>query len=418
MNPDPNKEKEEEEYFDVEYNLILAGDSKVGKTAMIKRFTYAIFRDEIKSTIELAKDDKIIKLDNGLKCKLILYEANNSTFLLDFFKEINLNEETKKKRFGILLTYDVTNGNSFSNIDNWIEDIKKINIGNKTYLSSNNWIPFLIGNKWDKESYRVVSTEDGEAKAKKIGAEFYECSAKADYQIEETFLSIGNILNKTSLGEIEDINRKFLGASHKPKKKEVEEGKGKIYKILLVGASSSGKTSLLSRYIENTFTSMTASTTGLDYMVKKYKINGFPFTVHFLDTAGQERFSSITKNLFQSVQGIMILYDITDLSSFADVPNWIKSIKETAPENVVLSLIGSKLDLEEQRAISTQIGMKKAEEYKIPFYECSAKECINVGRIFTEIVNRVHETNRAIVPITHTVLISSYHEEKKRGFKC
>ena len=112
------------------------------------------------------------------------------------------------------------------------------------------------------------------------------------------------------------------------------------------------------------------------------------------DTAGQERFRNVTKSYFQSSHGLLVVYDITDKESFEKINFWMKNIKENAPENAKLILVGNKCDLANERQVSYEEGEKKASNYNIKFFESSAKDGTNVKEFFFYLANEIYQDDK------------------------
>ena len=167
-----------------------------------------------------------------------------------------------------------------------------------------------------------------------------------------------------------------------------------VYKVLLLGDSSVGKTCFLLRYCDKSFQEAHLSTIGLDYRLKSMTLqNDKKIKLQIWYTAGQDRFRAITKNYYKGANGIILIYDVTNKQSYENVKNWLTQIKEEANPNVIIYLAGNKIDVEEdQRVITTEDGQKIADEYKLPFKETSAKNGINVNEIFQELVEKIDET--------------------------
>ena len=166
------------------------------------------------------------------------------------------------------------------------------------------------------------------------------------------------------------------------------------YKILILGDSKVGKSCFLTRYADKTYQEDYLSTIGMDYKIKNYELeNGDIIKLYIWDTAGQDRFRSITSNYYKGADGIILIYDITKQETFNNVRNWITSIKEEAPAKVVLILVGNKVDDEKNRAVPQSEGEKIADEYNLPFLECSAKSDINVTETFDVLVKKIVEIN-------------------------
>ena len=166
-----------------------------------------------------------------------------------------------------------------------------------------------------------------------------------------------------------------------------------IYKILLLGDWSVGKTCFLMRYTENTFTEIHLSTIGIDYKLKNVTLeNGDQIKVQIWDTAGQERYKSITKSYIKGANGIILIYDVTSRKSFEGIQNWVKQIKDQAPSKMCITLVANKIDAKE-RVVTTEEGTKLGTEIDYPFYEVSAKDGINVNECFDNLIKMIYSNN-------------------------
>ena len=138
------------------------------------------------------------------------------------------------------------------------------------------------------------------------------------------------------------------------------EQKEFLYKILLLGDAAVGKTCFLMQYTENTFQEIHMSTIGLDYKLKNVQLDENKiYKLQIWDTAGQDRFRSITKNYYKGAHGIILLYDVTEKKTFENVRNWIKQIKEEVNDNVCIILVGNKID----KFIEEKVTQEEGEEY-------------------------------------------------------
>ena len=185
-----------------------------------------------------------------------------------------------------------------------------------------------------------------------------------------------------------------------------------VYKVLLLGDACTDKSLFLLRYTDKTFQDIHMATISLDYRLKTMKLKkGKNIKLQIWDTAGQDRFRAITKDYYKGSHGIILLYDVTNLQSFENIKSWINQIREEASPNVVIYLVGSKIDLEEERKVTKKDGEKLAEEFGLPFLEASGKSGINVNEVFDDIVERIDDAYGNPSKITTKI-----HKAKKKGF--
>ena len=164
--------------------------------------------------------------------------------------------------------------------------------------------------------------------------------------------------------------------------------------IMTLGISSVGKTSFILRFTENSFQNLFYSTVGIDCKAKIIEIKNIKYKLLFYDTAGQERFKSLAPNLIKKAHGIIIMYDITNKSSFDSIPEILKDIKEEKGNDFPMILIGNKIDLEQDREIKKEQGKDLASKNGIEFFEISNKEGINIQEAGFAIVNKILEKRK------------------------
>ena len=144
------------------------------------------------------------------------------------------------------------------------------------------------------------------------------------------------------------------------------------FKILTIGESGVGKTCVLRRFVENKFLKNHLATIGIDFKTKTLNINNQEIKLKIWDTAGQERFRNITTQYYKGADGIVLVYDVTDESSYEKIRDWMEQIlSNTQQEEIGLVLLGNKCDME-PRSVTEEMGKKMAEELKIEYYETSA----------------------------------------------
>ena len=155
-----------------------------------------------------------------------------------------------------------------------------------------------------------------------------------------------------------------------------------LFKVLLLGDSDVGKSSLILRYTEETFNSKLVNSIGVDFKMKKKEIDGKIIKVQIWDTAGHERFRSITYSYYRGANAIIIVFDLSDKKSFISITEWLKQIEKHAKENVFKFLVGNKSDLIDERKVTYEEAKQYADEHDLPYIETSAKEGININELF------------------------------------
>lgn len=155
-----------------------------------------------------------------------------------------------------------------------------------------------------------------------------------------------------------------------------------LFKLLLIGDSGVGKTSVLFRFSEDAFNTTFISTIGIDFKIRTIEMDGKRIKLQIWDTAGQERFRTITTAYYRGAMGIILVYDVTDTKTFENIKNWIRNIEENASADVEKILLGNKCEVEEKRQVSKEKGECLAVEHGIKFLETSAKTGTNVEEAF------------------------------------
>jgi Ras-related protein Rab-5C len=164
------------------------------------------------------------------------------------------------------------------------------------------------------------------------------------------------------------------------------------FKLVLLGESAVGKSSVVHRFVKNTFDNMRESTIGAAFLTQSVTLPEIDATVKFeiWDTAGQERYKSLAPMYYRNAHAALCVYDITNSSSFQKAQNWIKELKKQAPEGIVICLVGNKADLEDERqvdahAVTAYVEELNAEGIRVFTAECSAKSGDGVLEIFTNV---------------------------------
>lgn len=173
-----------------------------------------------------------------------------------------------------------------------------------------------------------------------------------------------------------------------------------LFKLLLIGDSGVGKSCLLLRFADDTYTESYISTIGVDFKIRTIDIDGKTIKLQIWDTAGQERFRTITSSYYRGAHGIIVVYDTTDLESFNNVKQWLHEIDRYASDNVNKLLVGNKSDLVGKRVVSYEQAMDFADSLGIEFIETSAKNATNVEKAFLMMASQIKNRYKPVTAAT------------------
>ena len=166
-------------------------------------------------------------------------------------------------------------------------------------------------------------------------------------------------------------------------------------KIITLGDTGVGKTNFILRFIDDKFLLNHFSTFGIDYKFKNVELeNGNKIRFKIYDTAGQERFKSISHSYIKKANGILLMYEISSQESFNNIERWMETIKENSENKMIIVLIGTKCDLTVERVISKEKVEELAQKYGIHFFETSSKDNINIQEAFYDIAEQIIEKNK------------------------
>ena len=167
---------------------------------------------------------------------------------------------------------------------------------------------------------------------------------------------------------------------------KVEPTTQETVKLLMLGDSGVGKSSLMIRFTNSTFSQQMMGTTGIDMRMKKMCIGERWVQIQIWDTAGQERFHSISRTYYRGAHGIILTYDVGDRTSFANLPNWLEDIRKNTAMVCIL-LVGNKIDV--PAVVGEEEGRSLAEKNNIPFILTSAKNDQNVQDAFLNLIETI-----------------------------
>ncbi|XP_063722828.1 ras-related protein Rab-6A-like [Symsagittifera roscoffensis] len=175
------------------------------------------------------------------------------------------------------------------------------------------------------------------------------------------------------------------------------------FKLVFLGEQSVGKTSIITRFMYDTFDNTYQATIGIDFLSKTMYLEDRTVRLQLWDTAGQERFRSLIPSYIRDSSVAIVVYDITNDASFKQVPKWIEDVRAERGTDVIIMLVGNKTDLADKREVSTEEGEKKANEMGVMFIETSAKAGYNVKQLFRRVA--------AALPGMETQTTKDMHED-------
>ncbi|XP_064946419.1 ras-related protein RABC2a [Musa acuminata AAA Group] len=196
------------------------------------------------------------------------------------------------------------------------------------------------------------------------------------------------------------------------------------FKILLIGDSGVGKSSLLVSFISNHLADDLSPTIGVDFKIKHLAVGDEKLKLTIWDTAGQERFRTLTSSYYRGSQGIILVYDVTKRETFTNLADvWVKEVElYSTNRNCVKVLVGNKVDKEADRMVTREEGISFANEYGCLFIECSAKTRANVEKCFEELALKIMEVpilvEEGSVPVKRNILKQKQEQHAHQGGCC
>merc|ERR1712093_609036 len=176
-----------------------------------------------------------------------------------------------------------------------------------------------------------------------------------------------------------------------------------LFKIVIVGDSGCGKSSLLVRFTDGNYSDVYISTIGVDFKFRQLRLNGKNIKLQIWDTAGQERFRNITASFYRGAHGIVLVYDVTNKNSFDNINSWLEDIARhhgygSSSSSLVnkpsIILVGNKCDMP-KKVVSTETAQRFAEKNGLQFIEASAKDSSNVETAFVNLVSEILQQTEA-----------------------
>lgn len=195
-----------------------------------------------------------------------------------------------------------------------------------------------------------------------------------------------------------------------------DSSKAREVKVVLLGDTGVGKSSLVLRFVTNNFRPYSESTIGASFMSKMIVVNDTPIKYQIWDTAGQEKYHSLAPMYYRGAAAAIVVYDITRKQSLATLKNWVKELKQLGPDNIVIAIAGNKSDLEEKREVPSAQAKAYADEIGAVFIETSAKEDTNVSDLFINISKQLPTATTETNALPE--IVDPYGGGKKKGNCC
>ena len=198
------------------------------------------------------------------------------------------------------------------------------------------------------------------------------------------------------------------------------------YKLIFLGDQSVGKSCILNRFMNDTFTEEYQATIGLDFQSKNVQIDNQDIHLLLYDTAGQEKFRSLIPMYTRDANIILLVYDVTSKETFVHLNDWLRDLTNVKKEEVIFAVVGNKIDLDDKREVNKDEGIKLAQEKKCIFEEVSAKTAENFSelfykQLFDEIVNKFKpgvNGNDNEINDEDKIKIDDNTNKKQEGKKC
>ena len=289
----------------------------------------------------------------------------------------------------------------------------------------------LVQNKSDEDSSRKIKTIEIQNFLQEYNILYsIEISLKTQNNVKELLLKINSAIN----GKNNNLPMNIMSESTE-RKNNLINNKNSL-SFVLIGDTTVGKTSFLTRYFKNTFTEIFLSTMGLDKDTKIVKIYEDNYRITLWDTAGQERFCDLPKKYYQNADGILLLFDVCSRKTFENVSYWINDVKDKSNKKIggngqesemSLFLIGNKIDLiieqenkekeEKDEIVTKEEAEKLAKSLGMKYFEISCKYNINIPEVMSRmILESIMKTNH--VNNNNIKLSGKKHKKKKKKGKC
>lgn len=194
------------------------------------------------------------------------------------------------------------------------------------------------------------------------------------------------------------------------------------YKLVFLGEQAVGKTSIITRFMYDTFDTNYQATIGIDFLSKTLYMEDRTVRLQLWDTAGQERFRSLIPSYIRDSSAAVVVYDVTSHLSFQNTEKWIQDVRAERGKDVTIALVGNKTDMDERRQVTVEEGIAKAKEFDVMFMETSAKNGSNIRQLFKELAMSLPGMDQSSTRNTpldvHLAPVAAGEEDKKGICRC
>ncbi len=175
-----------------------------------------------------------------------------------------------------------------------------------------------------------------------------------------------------------------------------------LFKLIIIGDSGIGKSSLLNRFADNIYTDSYISTIGVDFKIRTLEVDGKIVKLQIWDTAGHELYRTITSSYYRGAHGIMLVFDITNPDTFQNLTLWLKEVENYAKDDVRKILVGTKSDLADKRKVAYADAVEYAKSHGMEYVETSAKTALNVELAFIDLAGSLKQAYKGSVGMKHS----------------
>ena len=364
-----------------EINIVLVGNEGTGKTSMVHYYTQGGASDAYRPTVGLDYETRIVEVD-GIITKIHLWDVSGQeSFLWLAKKHI-------KEADGFLFVYDVTDKESFKAIPRWLNSVKR-------HQKQAAMPKVLFGNKLDMRHIQCVTYSQAREYAIPDGFQQLEGSSFSGKNIKCAFYMLAReVLRHRKLGTIRELGmlseplpERTDVRIHDDPEAVLDDGPeyAHLFKILVLGDTRAGKTSLRFRFCRDHFSPEYHATGGMEYGTRTVLIDGDRVKLQIWDVSGDDVYDAMRKSYYRGANAFMIAYDVTNKASFDRSEKMLKELDMYEQSEAPKVVVGNKVDLGQKKRVSYSMAREWADGWRIPVLEVSARTGANVDTAFLKL---------------------------------